>query len=724
MKSLGLLCCYFYRFLVVGEFPSIEVLQTCRVFICDETTPQLYRYFFDNLQPTQHCLLFSSDNRPQLEHYFRIFHLSSCLRSTNQIAQFANRFVDRSPKNVFFALPTASLAGEPVEVAFLEENDEETISPEQQFLEKCVAAIRRHSEKFRDQTYIVVFPFLKQKFLSSLKSELEKLRYICQSDMAPYAINVDEHSESVGNHARRVFFCHPRNVEGCEFMSSLILIDAGIFDTFTASSYGNNLLTAITRATLKVEIIVKNSEILSLQDMTAFMNNVQREKMKPLLEFVENNPSEPMVLFVGKLPEDSQFQRKVDHLTNSGRVETLSLYKNQNGNGSFYHVDDMFLEDQFRTFNEMGIRQIFIGNKDISCTWQYLYYIASIHCGRRYCLQNSDNLVFHGHAFNPRVMKFQVNLHLDFLRQESSKNDSTTYSNNFWADFDEYMPTSYVDKWTIWKAKALELYRIGEITTSIIIMECSIKLLKKQIDNGTKEERSSHLLQNEVLELSILLTTLAKIYVDHSKDIVRGTRLHYNFDNTHFEEGLIKAFKYGFEALKLNVDKPKTFQTMRLIIWNLRNYSDSEGFKLSLRQLGREESCGMKTERFWPEFRSETMSDSLRKKMQSLEKQIRDFESSQSVIRSSTKLRNDLYTEAKKLSEESLGSFEDACCGYEQLLRRFEQVFQFPVQLAMVAIQFKNLNETRGQTVDICILKSTEELEKLLDQLEKEVTAI
>ena len=186
--------------------PSVKQLQSIKVFFCDETTPQLFKYFLDNLRSDQHCILFSSDNRPQIEHRIELLRLSYCLRSTNQISHFANRFVERAPKNVFLAFPSSKFEGEPVGVKFVSPKSDGQSSQKQSFLSDCTVAISVTANKVAGSGFIVVVPFVERKFLYELKRGLEAMEYACYNEPIPSVINSGPKSIQTTATGQMVFF--------------------------------------------------------------------------------------------------------------------------------------------------------------------------------------------------------------------------------------------------------------------------------------------------------------------------------------------------------------------------------------------------------------------------------------------------------------------------------------------------------------------------------------
>ena len=647
-----------------------------------------------------------------------VLRLSHCLRSTCQIAHFANRFIETVPKNVFLALPTAKLEGEPVDVSFVGADEKPGPFMEDSFVSKSVDAIIQNAKGLIRQNFIIVVPFVKPEFLQEVIKRLEDLQYVCHNEAVPLNTNVSNRKQQEAGSKRKdlpvIFFCDPHKIEGCEFATTLILLDAGVFEAFTGSSYGNPVLTAITRASLKVKIIVKERVIATEDEAKQYLISVQNEKLKSGVDFVRETGAnaKPSVLFVGKLPNAPEFQKKVSVDDNFiPDVEGVALYRAQKR--SFLHIDDVFLESDFQKLLDFGVRQIFISNKDISCTWQFLFYIATIHCGKRFSLQHSDKLVFTGHAFNPRVMKFQVELNLECLRSQATNSKSRVSGQEFWKNFESVMPVDQPDKWRIWKDKAAELYKIGEITTAITMYECSIKLLKRRIESISPAVEKSELTNDQKIELTKLLCALSKIYTVHASEIVKGTRLHYNFENVHLEEGVMKAFRKTLEAIRLNVDTQSGFDVMRVVISKLRSYSQSGSFNSMLTQMIAEEKTGIEVSRFRhqskiPFVAKDATFDAEMIKLTSL---IADHNSKASTPDKKNEYREKVSFQAKKMSERSLSPILEASADhqpevedqFEHLFNVVRLLFEYPVQLAMVSIHWhlplKKKNEPQGDDV-------------------------
>ena len=400
-------------------------------------------------------------------------------------------------------------------------------------------------------------------------------------------------------------------------------------------------------------------------------------------------------------------------------------------------MNDIYLQSDLQKLFDFGIREIFIANTDLACRWNYLFYVASIHCVRKFSLQRAGRLLFNGLAFNVNIMKLQVNLHLEFLRHQSSANYKPDFCDHrFWQDFEESMPLDEPAKWRIWKDKAEELYKIGEITSAITTYESNIKLLQRRIESVPTEDDSERF-TDEQGELAQLYRTLSRIYAEHARNIIRGTRLYFNFENFHFEEGLVKAFRNAVEAVRLRIDLQQEFELMKEVISKLRGYSQSESFQLTSSQLNFEEKTGIIICRLRHQSKVSFMvkDASFDAEMGKLDLLISNY--NLNTMNESTADLSDnrkaVSAQAKKMSERSLTLILEASAGhqpevedqFEHLFNVVRQLFEYPVQLAMLSIHWhlpeKNKKEPVG---DAFPEKCPQVLDSALSQLENAINQL
>ena len=427
------------------------------------------------MKPEQHIIFFASNRKAHLEQNFEILHLSSNLRSTCQIANFANSYIERGPRNVFLASPNSKLQGEPVEVRFVKSDVKIQLTSDL-FESKCIDVIQETVQKFIGLDYIVVVQFLNCDTLRRIKENLKSRQYICYNGIA-YLENCGWYKTTAAlsdDVYPAVVFCEPDEIEGCEFATVLILIDGEIFDTFFFPFYGSPILTAATRATLKVIFVVKEFDIPNNEFVKNALTNTQKQQMKSVIKNMSDHfTKQSSVLFVGKRPPVEKTEQKF-----YCKVEGLSLYETQGSR--ILYIDDIYERTDLEKVRSMEIDHFFIATKSVTCPWQYFFYMASTICVRSFCLQHSNSLTYKALVYNSSLRKFRVVFHLAFLKHQSGI--SGVSFPETWLDFDgSTMPLTKELSWHKWKAKAEELLKINEIAPAVFMFECSIKSLKQQL---------------------------------------------------------------------------------------------------------------------------------------------------------------------------------------------------------------------------------------------------
>ena len=109
------------------------------MILCDEASSQVIRLLLDNSTEEQHLILFTAEKKrnvdPQLEQFF----LRTCLRSTSQLAWFANTHHLRQLENVsvHVAFPSKTFHGELPDIRWADEN-----SNENDFMQESIDTIR------------------------------------------------------------------------------------------------------------------------------------------------------------------------------------------------------------------------------------------------------------------------------------------------------------------------------------------------------------------------------------------------------------------------------------------------------------------------------------------------------------------------------------------------------------------------------------------------------
>ena len=334
------------------------------------------------MKANQSIVFFASHKRAELEKEFTILQLTCNLRSTFQLSKFANDYSESGPRNVIPALSNKNVHGEPVEVEFVQQSTEN-----EAFVTKCVSAVRLHCERNKDLGLIAVIPFMDKIAVRTVIEKLQSMNYDCYSEIKPllFKPRAENQSDMTSDTSKpRILFCSSSEIEGCEFPLVLLFIDAEHFEAFMFPLYGSSILTAVTRPSFKAVIIVKDFRIPNEEFMDTILNRDQQEQLESTVNQLEETCNrKPNVLFIGELPSSFGISNNPDVTGNSlyPGIPGLELYRKNNGS-SFLHIDDLYLETDLDQLFNFGIRECIIANKDISCPWNYFFYMASLICIR------------------------------------------------------------------------------------------------------------------------------------------------------------------------------------------------------------------------------------------------------------------------------------------------------------------------------------------------------
>ena len=226
--------------------------------------------------------------------------------SHSQIGGFVshpNNYVQRGPRNSFPGFPNNKFQGEPVKVSFIESSANDDLS-KSLFLSKCVAAIQKTVEKSISMglDYTVVVPFIKFGQLHRIMRTLEAEEHVCYDRFLSFAQKNETRCEKRGTKTGKncpVVFCQPFEIEGCEFPILLVIIDGETFQSFTFPLYGSKFFSAVTRASLKVEIMVKYFEIQSDDFVDNILIDEQRIKTEKFLGDLSQIHSKNRMFYLG-----------------------------------------------------------------------------------------------------------------------------------------------------------------------------------------------------------------------------------------------------------------------------------------------------------------------------------------------------------------------------------------------------------------------------------------
>ena len=125
-------------FFFVIAFEIQQQLQSFQMILCDETSSRVIRLLPDNLRQEQHLVLFTAEKGRNVDPQFDQFLLRTCLRSTSQLARFANTYHLRQLESfsVHIASPSKTFHGEHPDIRWADEN-----SNENDFLQKSIDTI-------------------------------------------------------------------------------------------------------------------------------------------------------------------------------------------------------------------------------------------------------------------------------------------------------------------------------------------------------------------------------------------------------------------------------------------------------------------------------------------------------------------------------------------------------------------------------------------------------
>ena len=374
----------FSGFVLDEESVLVRQLKDLKILFCDETSPRFCNYFLQQMKAHQSIVFFASHKRDELRRKkFTIFNLTCNLRSTYQLSKFANDFSEGGPRHVIPALPNKNFHGEPVEVEIVQQST----ANEEAFVTKCVSAVRLHCERNKDLGLIAVIPVMDKIAVRTIIEKLQSMNYDCYSEIKQFLFKSRAGSQPEMNSDTskpRILFCSSNEIEGCEFPLVLLFIDAEHFESFMFPLYGSSILTAVTRASFKVVIIVKDCRFPNEQYMANILYRDQQKELNSAADQIEETVNKkPSVLFIGELPNNFGVSNDPDMSGNSMCPAILGMQSYSKNNGaSFLHIDDLYLHTDLHQLFNFGIRECIIANKDISCPWNYFFYMASLICIR------------------------------------------------------------------------------------------------------------------------------------------------------------------------------------------------------------------------------------------------------------------------------------------------------------------------------------------------------
>ena len=157
-----------------------ETLQQSHFCLCDEVLEYTAKILRKKITGNHHCVLFMSQLLEGREHVFpdfEVMHLDACLRSTAQLATFANDCAKELRLNCYSTIPCRSFEVESVDIKFINETGEKS-----SFIDYCVKTIVEYTQKMHDAEFLPVANLLEAENTRLIEEKLEKMNCICSFD--------------------------------------------------------------------------------------------------------------------------------------------------------------------------------------------------------------------------------------------------------------------------------------------------------------------------------------------------------------------------------------------------------------------------------------------------------------------------------------------------------------------------------------------------------------
>ena len=545
-----------------------ETLQRNHFFLCDEVLEYSAKILRKKITGNHHCVLFMShflESREYVFPDFEVMRLDVCLRSTGQLATFANDYAKKFTLNYYSTIPCRSFQGERIDIKFAGETGDKI-----SFVDLCVRTIVEYAQKMHDVEFIPVATLLEAENTRLIKEKLEKMNCTCSFDEMPTAFEDRKSSDSRSVKTPDILFIDPMEYEGCEFPVVLILMDKSFCGTRIEKRIENSFSTAVTRASLKLVIIVDDSLLLDDEDLKLYLEMKQIEFKEEILEVIESHSSaKPTSLFVGRCPDVEHLMQELNpaqmYLPD---VEGISCYVGRQSR--FLHIDDVYLESDLEKLSDFGIEYIINWPKSIECEWHSLYHYASKVCMLMFQKKTPDVFEVYDAMFNFDEEKNRRKVLLAFLKQQSGESNTEIPRLDFHVN-PQTMPKIDTD-WLKWKSKAVELYRIHETSMARIVFYISILLLKKERENDIQQGNLLGALKSR-REIAKMYTNISKIHLEEADGFYDGKV----YPRVDFWGAIQKTFDARVQAIQYDPRWSRSYERMNAIVEKLksRDYSCS-----------------------------------------------------------------------------------------------------------------------------------------------------
>ena len=546
-----------------------ETFQGIHFILCDENRVQSAKPLLKKITGNHHCVLFMSqllDDDVYVFPDFEVMHLDACLRSTGQLATFANDCVKLLRPDYYSTIPSRSFEGERVDIKFTGETGNKI-----SFIDLCVRTIVEYAQKMHDVEFLPVANFLEAENARLIKEKLEKMNCICSFDEMPAAFEDQNSSDSRSVKPPVILFIDPVEYEVCEFPVVLVLMVKLIYGTGIKKSSSFSFSTAVTRASLKLVIVADDSSLLDDEDLKLCLEKKRIDFIEITLEVIEYNRSaKPTFLFVGRCPDVEHFRRELNppqmYLPD---VEGISCYVGCFSR--FLHIDDVYLESDLEKLNDFGIKFITNWRKSIECEWHQLYHMASNICMENFQKKTPDVFEVHEAAFNFDEQKHRRKVLLAFLKQQSGESDTEIPCFTSFDSKPQTLPELDTE-WLKWKLKATELFRIKITTLAQALYHRSILLLERERENNIQQGNLHDALKS-IREIAKMYTNISKIHLEEADGFYDG-KVEPGVD---FWGAIRTAFNATMQSIMWDPCWSRSYEQMNAIVEKLKSpfYSSS-----------------------------------------------------------------------------------------------------------------------------------------------------
>ena len=571
----------FYNSLVfrkLGDDKSNEEmkqhLESAEILLCDEFSYQ--KGLLELLRDNQHCVLFTSfkftSNAVPISSEidkFITFSLSFSLRSTCAIANFAFGYMKHCHSSIHLSSrPAHNFEGEPVDIKIVEEEN---------FVATCVNTICQYSEKCSGLDTLPVLCFMDLEIRNLIINILISQDFSCSS--TEFGMYLQQPGSPL------VQFFRPRDVEGSEFGAVLILISFKHYSEIMKHTEVD-FLTAITRASTKLSIIVNNEQLTNCQpSCTCRKDDYERS----LDEIRYKSDLKSSHLLIGpKIPAMSDFVKSVHPPVRIPGLD-VSQYVREEG-GSFLYTKDVYKESHLEKLQEFGIQEIRI----LDLAFAQPFYL----CTRQMIGWFSEN---RNHVFNIIILDgsnerppFELLNVIDFCKFHANGKVGyyITEKHASKEPPDERKNRKHI-KWGDWKEKASEAFRLKRTMTAFYLYNISLRVLDDEYEENLSHSnflrdcsndvalQSLHTAQIKRIEQAKLYTNLSLVSIELPAATLDGIEWYYalltqwgdfNHGKRSIPHSMWMAIDFGLAAIHTNACWKKSYDRIDIAMKSLKTF--------------------------------------------------------------------------------------------------------------------------------------------------------